>query len=214
MSSPNRTESSTREDIYTRRTRKLEEAEKRLQHYLDSYSEVEGKPIDHWLIGEEWPEMESERNLRFPTVRSDEFFRLKYWLLKFVNDNDVLAYSALLQVWLVAHEIPWPSGLFPNKLDFSLGGPGRPRKNDGVAIDALGERAEGKRWKEVVGTSEPTRLRYEANRHNLKKLEKRQADRVRKAASRYSPRIDLTLRRLGHLMLRTPLREDYPFGEA
>lgn len=200
-----------RDDIHERATKKSTSAANRLRKHLDS-SDHKGRPIGYdWRDDDAEKGKDAKGRLKFPTVPVDEeFLRLKRWLLEFVAAGDVESYAALLQVWLVAHGIPWLPGIFPDKLDFSLPPKsGRPRKSDEFAVEARDKRAQGRKWiDQAREKSSPEDLQREARYSLAKQDMKKKADRIRKAASRYRPGIYQTLQRLGHEMLGTPLPAD------
>lgn len=186
-----------REEIYTRPSAKATSAVKRLHHYLNIAADREGRPMGH----EDSFEAHTDG---FPMPRAiddEEFLRLKFWLQYFADNNDSEVYAAFLQVWLASHEIPWPAGLFSSRFDFSLPGPGAPRKNDQLGAAAKRMRAKGEKWDAVAAKHKPARYQNTSSK-------KKAADLVRQAAKRSRPMIDLGLKALGHRMLGTMMPEE------
>jgi hypothetical protein len=66
---------------------------------------------------------------RASAVTSGEFHRLKSWLNELADKKEHLAYAALLQIWLDAHEIEWPAKVFAPGNDLASRGRGQPRKD-------------------------------------------------------------------------------------
>src|SRR5437879_877000 len=64
-----------------------------------------------------------------PDPEPDKFDRLRDWLNTLSDNQELLAYSALLQAWLNYHRISWPRTVFTT--DLSLRGRGRPSHNLG-----------------------------------------------------------------------------------
>ena len=109
-----------------------------------------------------------------PQVPDDQFRRLKAWLTELSEANKEVAFSTLLQVWLDAHGIAWPAGVF--KLDLATHG-------SGLLPSALGReaatlRTEGKTWGEMAQILVPDECESAADRE-------RASDKVRLAADAY-----------------------------
>jgi hypothetical protein len=188
-----------REEIHSKPSVKSRDAATRLKHYLDTASDGSGRPPGHEKAWKNEPT--DGAFAKVPAITPEEFLRLKFWLQEFIYLDDAESYAALLQVWLSAHGIPWPTRLFSKRLDYSLPGAGRPPNNSDLGWEAKQSRAEGDKWKDVSKKHAPPR-------YQIPSVQKKAADRVRRAAERYNPRIDLALKQLGHEMLGTMMRED------
>jgi hypothetical protein len=131
-------------------------------------------------------ELRAAPRLTFPTISplgDTEYSRLRSWLNKLAERKDALAYAALLQIWLNAHNIEWPQSVFAPGKDLTSGGRGSrgkgKLKDTGKSFEldhkkVLALKRSGKSYTEIA-----KELGIAQNRH--KKTLRQAGDRIRKA---------------------------------
>jgi hypothetical protein len=126
------------------------------------------------------------RGRRFPArplVADEQFRRLKVWLAELTEANKPLAFSTLLQVWLDAHGIAWPSGVF--KQDLATYGSGLLPST--LGRDATGLREQGKSWGRIAQELIPDECKTAADRARASEKVRLAADAYRNGVRRERP---------------------------
>ena len=131
-----------------------------------------------------------------PLVGDEEYFRFKGWLTELAEFDKPTAFSAVLEVWLDAHGIAWPKGVFTP--DLATFGSGVPPRGLGPAARRL--RDQGKTWGKVAQQLLPNKCKTPEGRRKASAKVRLAADAHRKGVRRELP-IDGTVAALVWKML-------------
>jgi DNA-binding CsgD family transcriptional regulator len=111
-------------------------------------------------------------------ISDEEYRRLRLWLNELASEGDALAYAAVLQIWLNAHNIEWPKKVFAPGKD--LTSRGRGSRLPGKSIDfskAQRLRSQGKSLPQIA-------RELGLAQNNTKAGRRKAADQLRKRLSR------------------------------